>query len=399
KPFFKPGEARAAQPEGKADAAGGRGAGTRPPKPETNPAPSPPGPSPYRIDLGPAEGLSEERGALTRRSSNGLAWLWPSIAGVALLLGLALAWKFGFDSGPKGVDGKPAEPVVASRPRAEDRGPAKTPSDDTPVSRDEPPPAIIAESRPDRGRLVLSPAVPKAAASAVVPEPTIASRSLDPAPKVHGGDGSIVARPAVAKSPRDIRQLEVRRGVTRIPNPDGWLPRQGIWPALAADNVAAWQFGDPAHIEINHQGVFLSAGPGGNLLLTKRENYKRCTFKVTLAATKGTEAYLALRAHRREGEWCAITARIADEGGKIRVHHPSLDFQPPEAGTKPLEFPLEKSFVFRFEINDANVAQVRINQETWKRAYTSPPASDYTGAVGLFVKSGTVVIYAMNVQE
>ncbi len=90
---------------------------------------------------------------------------------------------------------------------------------------------------------------------------------------------------------------------------------------------------------------------------------------------------------------------MKDEGGKIQVGHPSLDFQPPESDTKPEHFAPEKSFLIRFEIHRENIARVAIKQEKWELACKTPPASDYTGAIGLFVKSGTLFIYAMNVQE
>jgi serine/threonine protein kinase len=409
KPFFKPSEpAIAAQPRS-SRSIGSRGAVARPPKTATNPAPAPvstmgrgamsahPGRAPDGIDLGPEVGLSEERAALSRRGSSGPGWLWPSVAGGAFLLGLALAWKLGFDPGPKG-DGVSSEPVATSRSQAVDRATAKTPGVDPPSHRDEPTPKTATESRPDRGSLVSSPAAPKAETTAVEPQPPISQRSANAAPRATGGDGPIDANIAIVKRPRGIRQIPVRPDVERIRNPDGRLPSGGIWPTLTAENLAAWQVGDPDHIEINHKGVYLSAGPNGNLLLTKRESYKSCRLTLTVAATKGTDAFLALRVHRGEDGWRAITAHVLDERGKVRVDHPSLDFQPPENVARSQDFAPEKTFVIKFEINDANVARVRI-KETWPMDCTKPPASEYTGSVGLFVKSGTLIIYGMNVEE
>jgi serine/threonine protein kinase len=402
KPFFKPSEpAIAAQPRS-SSSIGSRGAVAKPPKAATNPAPAPvsamgrgamsahPGRAPDGIDLGPKAGLSEGVAAPSHRGSSGPAWLWPSVAGGAFLLGLALAWKLGFDPGSK-RDGVPSEPVAASRSGAGDRAPAKTPGADPPSPRYEPTPKTAPESRPDRGSLVSSPAVPKAEPTVVEPQPPIAQRSP-------GVEDPIDANIAVLKRPRGIRQIPIRPDVERIRNPDGRLPSGGIWPTLTAENLTAWQVGDPDHIEINHKGVYLSAGPNGNLLITKRETYRSCRLTLTVAATKGTDAFLALRAHRGEDGWRAITAHVIDEGGKIRVGRPSLDFQPPENGTRSLDFAPEKSFVIKFEINDANVARLRI-KETWTMDCTRPPAGAYTGAVGLFVKSGTLIIYGMNVEE
>jgi serine/threonine protein kinase len=415
KPFFKPGGSWAAKPKLETPravtAATGRGAGAIPPKPATNAAPAPaftagksakpayPGPAPGMIDLGQEDGLSEERAALIRRGSRSLAWLWPSVAGGAFLLGLVLAWKLGFDPGRKGADGVPPEPIAATRLQDNDRGTATKPSNAAPLARDEPAPPPAQESRPDRGSIAASPAVPNAATPAVVTEPKISKRSSNAAPRASGGDRPIDAKIAVVLRPRDIRQLQVRPEVERIRNPDGMLPQGGIWPTLTADNLTAWQVSDPDHIEINHKGVFLSAGPNGNLLVTKRETYKSCTLTLTLAATKGTEAFLSLRAHRDPDGWHALTARVTDEGGKIRVDHPSLDLEPSENGTRLQDLAPEKPFFIKFEIKDENVARVRIKREVWPMDCSKPPASEYTGAVGLFVKSGTLIIFAMNVQE
>ena len=115
---------------------------------------------------------------------------------------------------------------------------------------------------------------------------------------------------------------------------------------------------------------------------------------------KGTEAFLALRAHRGPDGWRAITARVYDDGGRIRVGHQSTDFQRSDQGTRRETVPPGKSFRITFEINGQQVARLVSNsKETLTMAYAKTPAGDYQGAVGVFVKSGTLVIHAMDIQE
>jgi hypothetical protein len=200
--------------------------------------------------------------------------------------------------------------------------------------------------------------------------------------------------------PGDIRQLRAIAGPFRPANPGAAQPRVGFWPIARPDDMTAWQVGDPDRIEMDRDGVSLSAGPGGNLLLTRKESFRRCKLSLTLSVQKGTEAFLALLAHRGPDGWRAITARVYDEGGRIRAGHQSTDFQLPDQGTRLETVPLGKSFRITFEINGQHMARLVSNsKETSTMAYAKAPAGNYQGAVGVFVKSGTVVIHAMDVQE
>src|SRR5262249_17849142 len=147
----------------------------------------------------------------------------------------------------------------------------------------------------------------------------------------------------------------------------------------------------------DREGVRLSAGPGGNFLLTRREDFSRCTLKITLSAEKGTEAFLALCAHFGPDGRKAITARVHDEGGRVRVGSPSSDFQPTGRGTRPETLEPGKSFRVTFQIDGQHSARLVVNQkEPSTTPYAKTPAGDYVGAVGAFVKSGTLVIHAMD---
>jgi hypothetical protein len=200
--------------------------------------------------------------------------------------------------------------------------------------------------------------------------------------------------------PGDIRQLLAITGPFRPANPGAKQPTLGFWPGVRPDNMTAWQVGDPDRFEMDRDGVHLSAGPGGNLLLTKRGFDRSCTLSLTLSAEKGTEAFLALRAYRGPDGWKAITARLYDEGGRIRVGHQSSDFQLPDHGTRLETVAPGKSFHIRFQIDGQDVARLVANRkDTSSMAYAKTPVGDYKGAAGVFVKSGTLVIHAMDAQE
>ncbi len=93
---------------------------------------------------------------------------------------------------------------------------------------------------------------------------------------------------------------------------------------------------------MNAKGIVLSAGPGGNYLITAKRNFKKSTIIVEIEADKGTEAYVVLKANDGAGVWHAITSRIDVKDGQVRVGHQALDFQEKERGipTSPGEYPI-----------------------------------------------------------
>ena len=156
---------------------------------------------------------------------------------------------------------------------------------------------------------------------------------------LHHAELGIPKSPETAKvngvrKPRsvDVRQIPILADIKRLVDPNAVRPNAGFWPSLSPENLENWQIGDLDHITMNEKGVYLEAGPNGNLLLTREASYRKCTLTLTLSAKEGTEAFLALRARRGPRGWQAVTSRVNDEGGKIHVGHQAIDFQTLETG-------------------------------------------------------------------
>jgi hypothetical protein len=423
KPFFKPGEggviagpSRVASPTASTSADPGAAAMHRQAPGDAAPAPTVEQKRPAKsgssldmIDLGQEEGLSPERSAPRERTATGPPWLWISAGAGGLLLGLVVAWNLVVEPGRK-RDGSPPAPVAGLHPVDEHRRIDEAPRHEAPPPPIVPPPEQPArlagrKGQPEEGDVPARKAVQKSAPIEIVPQRDGPRRaepgpSAGHVPKVARAGDAVERKVPTVSPPGDIRQLRAIAGRFRPANPGAGQPRLGFWPIARPDDMTAWQVGDPDRIEMDRDGVSLSAGPGGNLLLTKRETFRRCTLSITLSAKEGTEAFLALRAHRGPDGWRAITARVYDEGGRIRAGYQSADFQLPDRGKRLETVPPGKSFRIRFQVDGRDFASLIASQnDTSSMSYAKTPVSDYRGAVGVFVKSGTLVIHAMDVQE
>jgi len=171
-----------------------------------------------------------------------------------------------------------------------------------------------------------------------------------------------------------------------------------FWPELSTGNSRAWLVGDPGAIKLTSKGLSLEKGAAGNFLLTRRRDFTRCSMRITLAASENAEVYLALRAHQGPDGWHAVTSRIVCEGGKVRAGLVSFDFQTQEGGRQIAEKPAGKTFMIRFEIDDKGADRVFIGgQETSSANHLNHQVQQFVGSVGLFVKSGKVLIESLKV--
>ncbi len=312
KPFFKPGQAAAvavANPatSPKESPAADRLAAAPPPAAHTQAKPPRSGLALDMIDLGRDPGLSAERTAPGGGRRTGPRWLWISAGSLAILSGLLFVWKVGRDAGRQNAITAPP-PAQTSQPDSGHRAAEDAPHDKAPPPRN-------ASEAEGPGRLALR----KPGPDAVAPERDQPKPAPAPTLTNVATPAQVEGKPRIVDQPLDIRQVRARTDVLRLAAPNLRRPSETFWPMLAPDNLKDWRVGNPDAIEMDESGVFLSAGSSGNLLLTRYEGFRDCTLRLDVSAAKGTEAFLALRAHRGpDGRWRAITSRLYDEGGRIR---------------------------------------------------------------------------------
>jgi serine/threonine protein kinase len=198
----------------------------------------------------------------------------------------------------------------------------------------------------------------------------------------------------------DVRHITNRPGVMSLIEAGAILPILEFWPLFTPEDVTAWQVADPASIRMNASGVVLYAGEGGNFLLTRRMDFKKCKILVSLAAFEGTEAYLALRAHNGPDGWLAVTSRIDEQGKKIRAGTQSVNFQVPVQGKVRDDFTPGKFFSVVFKVDGQGNVRVLISgKETASQKQVNDGANGDVGAAGLFVRSGRIVIRSLSVTD
>ncbi len=104
--------------------------------------------------------------------------------------------------------------------------------------------------------------------------------------------------------------------------------------------------------------------------------------------------------HQGPDGWHAVTSRIVCSGGKVHSGFASFDFQPHESGRQLAEKPAGKTFQIRFKIDENGADRVFIGGlETSSSPSVNQQVREYVGAVGLFVKSGKLLIESVRVDE
>jgi serine/threonine protein kinase len=224
--------------------------------------------------------------------------------------------------------------------------------------------------------------------------PSLANRPVE-RPRAAGG-----ADAGAPKRETDFRRLSSHTGPFKlVADPGGRAPGP-FWPELGPNTTEDWQIGDPGAIKMTLKELMLWAGPGGNLLLTRRDDFKKCSISVALAVNDDTEAYLALRAHHGPDGWRAITSRIIGQGGKVRAGLAAFDFQAEEQGKAPAEKMTRQPFRMKFLIDEKGAARVYVGNELTASINDEDHAErEDAGAAGLFVKSGKILIESLVIRE
>jgi hypothetical protein len=171
-------------------------------------------------------------------------------------------------------------------------------------------------------------------------------------------------------------------------------------PELSPANTDGWQVGDPAAIKMTPKELMLWSRSGGNLLLTRKDNFKKCSISAALAVNDGTEAFLVMRARPGPDGWRAVTARISGQGGKVRAGAGSIDFQNAENAANTVEKPTGKAFRMNFVMNERGAAHITVNGVETSVINCEPPAEDEpTGAAGIFIKTGKILVESLMIKE
>jgi hypothetical protein len=171
-------------------------------------------------------------------------------------------------------------------------------------------------------------------------------------------------------------------------------------PELSPANTDGWQIGDPAAIKMTPKELMLWSRPGGNLLLTRKDNFKKCSISAALAVNDGTEAFLVMRARPGPDGWRAVTSRIIGRGGKVRAGAASIDFQTKDNTAHTVEKPTGKTFRMNFNMNERGAAHVTVNGVETSVIDCDPPAPDEpAGAAGIFVKTGKILVESLMIRE
>ncbi len=181
---------------------------------------------------------------------------------------------------------------------------------------------------------------------------------------------------------------------------EGNEPAPGSFrPELSPENSEEWLTADPDAIKLTGKGLILEKGTAGNYLLTRKSDHGKCSMSIMLAAFENTEAYLTLHAHQEPDGWHAITSRVVCTGGKVQAGSASADFQTQERGQL-VARPPGKAFLIRFEIDDDRTDRVFIGgQQTSSSSHGGQTLPAPSGSVGLFVKSGKVLIESLHISE
>jgi serine/threonine protein kinase len=193
-------------------------------------------------------------------------------------------------------------------------------------------------------------------------------------------------------------QWIIRPGAPKSSAPNVNFPVSGSWPLLSPDDTNAWWLGDGGAMTFGARGLIITAGQGGNHLLTKKRDYLKSSLKLSVALSQGAELYLALHARPGTDGWHAITLRVAEDAGKVLAGGQSVDFKASEAAQARLEWKAEQFYNVTFEDDGRGACRVLVNGKPVLPLPRAPDAANAPGAVGLFVKSGSIVVRSIDIR-
>lgn len=173
----------------------------------------------------------------------------------------------------------------------------------------------------------------------------------------------------------------------------------GFTPEFNSKN---WIASAPKLVENQNGQLQIAAGKDGNLVLTKKNNIKLPTVKVTLSAKANTDAYLILHARQKDGKWLGVTSRIRFVDGKIMAGGQRSDFREDTGRIK--AFKVDEFFELELKIHeidgrdDALMVKSMANSKFTGAIAYSLRRSGQEGAVGFVVNQGAISVKSFELE-
>jgi serine/threonine protein kinase len=178
--------------------------------------------------------------------------------------------------------------------------------------------------------------------------------------------------------------------------PDLDTPRLAQVALLNGKDLDGWLFAErPGGLEFDDAVVRLTNA--NDYFITKRHDFKNYLLRLTLSASKDTEAFLVQRKQGPPGAGTAITSRIFDDGTSIRAGMQWINFgTTEEIGVKPASVPYDQFFVLELQMKDKVVV---MSIDGIFASDVIHPACHDEGALGLMLRKGKVAIRQIEVKE
>jgi hypothetical protein len=129
-------------------------------------------------------------------------------------------------------------------------------------------------------------------------------------------------------------------------------------------------------------------------LVTKKADYKEVEVRVTLSASNGTVAYLAVGLEGKR----PITSAIIDDGKVIQVGNQSHNFKSPELGMGPKPIAYDELFEIRLRTS-GGVGRVYIADKLTSGVTYDKEGRPESGAVGFVLRKGSLAIKSVEIKE
>lgn len=192
-----------------------------------------------------------------------------------------------------------------------------------------------------------------------------------------------------AKKKGEKRKKGAKKELTKLP----------FTPAFDEEN---WVISAPNFAEIKEERLNIYAAQGGNIVLTKKHDYRHPDVTVEVAAAAGTEAFLILNAQLKEGKWSGVTSKIHFANGKINAGGQRTGFR---ENLENREFEVGEDFRLRLYVRQhpgdagAKLVKSNVNNSGTGNISYSFKNTNEMGAVGFMVTRGGLSIKSFKVSE